>query len=77
MSAATCSSWLLAGVFFYPEDCGDTFLRNVGSQKFTQRQIPEDGLLLVYLSFVRIFFTIQCIISHASQTQVIAYYHET
>jgi hypothetical protein len=28
--------------FFYPEDEGDTFLRNVGS---TWRHIPEDGIL--------------------------------
>jgi hypothetical protein len=32
-SAATCSRWFLAGRFFYPEDGGDTFLRNVGSHK--------------------------------------------
>jgi hypothetical protein len=30
--AATCSRWFLAYEFFYPEDGGDTFLRNVGSQ---------------------------------------------
>jgi hypothetical protein len=32
-SAATCSRWFLACEFFYPEDGGDTFLRNVGSHK--------------------------------------------
>jgi hypothetical protein len=32
-SAATCSCWLLERGFFYPEDGGDTFLRNVGSHK--------------------------------------------
>jgi hypothetical protein len=32
-SAATCSRWFLAPGFFYPEDGGDTFLRNVGSYK--------------------------------------------
>jgi hypothetical protein len=32
-SAATCSRWFLARGFFYPENGGDTFLRNVGSYK--------------------------------------------
>jgi hypothetical protein len=31
--AATCSRWFLARGFFYSEDGGDTFLRNVGSHK--------------------------------------------
>jgi hypothetical protein len=30
-SAATCSRWFLAFGFLYPEDGGDTLLRNVGS----------------------------------------------
>jgi hypothetical protein len=30
-SAATCSRWFLARGLFYPEDGGDTFLRNVDS----------------------------------------------
>jgi hypothetical protein len=29
--AATCSRWFLARGFFYSEDGGDTFLRNIGS----------------------------------------------
>jgi hypothetical protein len=33
VAAATCSRWLFARGFFYPEDGGDTFLRNVGSHK--------------------------------------------
>jgi hypothetical protein len=32
-SAATCSRRFLAHGFLYPEDGGDTFLRNVGSHK--------------------------------------------
>jgi hypothetical protein len=32
-TTATCSRWFLARGFFYPEDGGDTFLRNVGSHK--------------------------------------------
>jgi hypothetical protein len=32
-SAATCSRWFFARGFFYPEDGGDTFLRNVDSHK--------------------------------------------
>jgi hypothetical protein len=31
MSAATCSCWFLARRFFYPEDGGDTLVRNVSS----------------------------------------------
>jgi hypothetical protein len=31
--AITCSRWFLASGFFYPEDGGDTFLRNVSSYK--------------------------------------------
>jgi hypothetical protein len=30
-SAATCSRWFFARGFFYPEDGGDSILRNVGS----------------------------------------------
>jgi hypothetical protein len=33
IAAATCSSWFLTRGFFYPEDGGDTFLRNFGSHK--------------------------------------------
>jgi hypothetical protein len=29
-TAATCSRWFTARGFVYPEDGGDTFLRNVG-----------------------------------------------
>jgi hypothetical protein len=32
-SAAICSRWFIVRGFFYPEDGGDTFLRNVGSHK--------------------------------------------
>jgi hypothetical protein len=49
MAAATCSRWFLARGFFYPEDGGDTFLRNVGSQKSTQRRVPEDILNIISL----------------------------
>jgi hypothetical protein len=33
VAQATCSRWFLARGFFYPEDGGDTFLRNVCSHK--------------------------------------------
>jgi hypothetical protein len=33
IAAATCSRWFLARKFFYPEDGGDTILRNVGSHR--------------------------------------------
>jgi hypothetical protein len=32
-TAAICSCWFLALGFFYPEDGGDTFIRNIGSHK--------------------------------------------
>jgi hypothetical protein len=31
--------------FFYPEDGGDTFLRNIGSHKIYMHRIPEDSIL--------------------------------
>jgi hypothetical protein len=45
-SAATCSRWFLARGFFYPEDGGDTFLRNFVQTRYTQLHISEDGILL-------------------------------
>jgi hypothetical protein len=45
LAAATCSLWLLAHEFFYPEDGGDKFLRNVGLHKIYTASIPEDGIL--------------------------------
>jgi hypothetical protein len=36
---ATCSRWFLVRGYFYPENGGDTFLRNVGSHKITRRHI--------------------------------------
>jgi hypothetical protein len=38
---ATCSRWFLARGFFYPEDGGDTFLRNVGSHKIYTEPHPR------------------------------------
>jgi hypothetical protein len=40
-SAATCSRWFLTRGFFYPEDWGDTFLRNVGSHKIYTAPHPR------------------------------------
>jgi hypothetical protein len=42
---ATCSRWFLARGFFYPEDGGKTFLRNVGSHKIYTAPHPKDGIL--------------------------------
>jgi hypothetical protein len=44
-SAATCSRWFLAHGFFYPEDEGDMFLRNVGLHKIYTAPHLEDGIL--------------------------------
>jgi hypothetical protein len=40
-SAVTCSSCFLAHGFFYPEDGGDTFFRNVGSHKMYTASHPR------------------------------------
>jgi hypothetical protein len=40
-TAATCSRRFLARGFFYPEDEGDTFLRNVGSHKIYTAPHPR------------------------------------
>jgi hypothetical protein len=39
--AATCSRWFPARGFFYPENGGDTFLRNVGSHKIYKAPRPR------------------------------------
>jgi hypothetical protein len=39
--AWTCSRWFLARGFFYPEDGGDMFLRNVGSHKIYNAPHPR------------------------------------
>jgi hypothetical protein len=36
--------WFLARLIFYPEDGGDTFLRNYNTRT-TRRYIPEDNIL--------------------------------
>jgi hypothetical protein len=43
--AATRSRWFLARGFFYPEDGGETFLRNVGSHKIYTAPHPRHGIL--------------------------------
>jgi hypothetical protein len=40
-SADACSRLFLAGVFFYSEDGGDKFLRNVGSHKIYTELHPR------------------------------------
>jgi hypothetical protein len=40
-SAATCSRWFLTRGFSFPEDGGDTFLRNVGSHKIYMAPHPR------------------------------------
>jgi hypothetical protein len=49
--AATCSRWFPARRLFYPEDGGDTVLRNVCSQKKNTRLNPESGILRDWCSF--------------------------
>jgi hypothetical protein len=41
VAAATCSRWFLARGFFYLEDGGDTFLRNVWSHKIYTAPHPR------------------------------------
>jgi hypothetical protein len=40
-TAATCSRWFLDRRFFYPENGGDTFLRDVGSHKIYTAPHPR------------------------------------
>lgn len=40
-TATTCSSWFLAGIFFYPEDGGYNFLRTVGSHRIYMIPYPR------------------------------------
>jgi hypothetical protein len=47
-SAATRSRWFLILGFFYYEDGGDTFLRNVGSHKIYTAPHLTDGILYSY-----------------------------
>jgi hypothetical protein len=56
MTAATCSHWFLARGFFYPEDGGDTFLRNVGSfhRIYTTPHPRRRHSSFNYLVYVRI-----------------------
>jgi hypothetical protein len=51
-SVATCSRWFLARGFFYPEDVGDTFLRNVGSHKIYTAPHPRRRHSLKYFYVV-------------------------
>jgi hypothetical protein len=47
-SAATYSHWFLARGLFYPEDGGNTFLRNVGSHKIYTAPHPRRRHSLFY-----------------------------
>jgi hypothetical protein len=47
-AAATCLRWFFVRGFFYPEDGGDTFLRNVGSRKIYTAPLPEESTYNVY-----------------------------
>jgi hypothetical protein len=40
--------WFLDQLIFDPENGGDTFLRNIGSLRTTQRYIPEDSNIYNY-----------------------------
>jgi hypothetical protein len=44
---ATCSLWFLARGFFYLDDGGDTFLRNVDLHKIYTALHPRDGILKI------------------------------
>jgi hypothetical protein len=56
-TAATCLRWFLERGFFYPEDGGDTFLRNIGSHKIytaphpTRRHSSEMEIVLKALVY--------------------------
>jgi hypothetical protein len=52
-SAATCSSWFLARGFFYREDGGDIFFRNVGSRKIYTAPHPRRRHSSLYFSITQ------------------------
>jgi hypothetical protein len=55
-SAATCSRWFLTRGFFYSEDGGDTFLRNVGSHKMYTAPHPRRRHSSLLLKFFPTIF---------------------
>jgi hypothetical protein len=58
----TCSCWFLARGFFYPEDGGDAFIRNVGSHKIYTAPHPRrrhSSDVRVYCSF-HVYIDAQC-----------------
>jgi hypothetical protein len=60
-SAATCSHWFLARGFFYLEDEGDRFLRNVGSHNLYGATSQKTAFFIVTAiktsDLTRIFIT--------------------
>jgi hypothetical protein len=45
----TVYTFLLSRYFFYPEDGGDTFVRNAVYNTPPRGHIPEDGILLIMI----------------------------
>jgi hypothetical protein len=60
-AAATCSRWFLACRFFYPEDRGDTILRNVGSHRNYTAPQPRKWLSSNLLLFPKIQAESKCL----------------
>jgi hypothetical protein len=62
-SAATCSRWVSARGFFYPEDGGYRFLRNCGYRKNYTAPHPRRRHSFYYIKFTvrQIWTTIGCI----------------
>jgi hypothetical protein len=59
VAAATCSHWFLACGFFYPEDRGDRFLRNVGSHKiYTEPHLRRQHSCIVLFASTEINITV-------------------
>jgi hypothetical protein len=79
-SAATCSRWFLTRGLFYPENRGDTFLRNVSSHKIYTASHPrrrhtswsplwKSQILHLKYSRRKLLHTIQCDIQRGSKSR--------
>jgi hypothetical protein len=68
----TCSRWFLFHGFFYPEDGGDTFLRNVGSYKIYTAPHPRGLHSSVVKLTLRKLLMLKCVPPKLSLCIIIA-----
>jgi hypothetical protein len=62
--AATCSRWFLTRGFFYHEDGGDTFLRNISSHKYYTKPLPtkrHSSIMYKFIINIEIKLNVKCV----------------